>query len=146
MNSRDSKERSVRFNKPYSYYCLMLVLSFAVTACAPATVTMVADTQPAVIVDRGSCHDAIKAVMQTMTGSDRIRLSPDLFRTESMVLLSNYKPSEVLRDEGHQFSEAADRRFLLHIHKGRCFISLVDEHHRLTATEELDACGCAPVP
>jgi hypothetical protein len=136
----------VRSSQLFQYYCLMLMLSLSATGCATTAATRVAETQPAVIVENGSCHDAIEAAMQKMTGSDRIRLSPDSFHSESMVLLSNSTPSEVLRDKTHQFSEAADRRFLLHIHKGRCFLSLVDEAQRLTATQRLDACGCASVP
>lgn len=136
----------MRFSPQLQYYCLMLVLSFAATGCTSARATRVAETQPAVIVENGSCHEAILAAMQTMIGSDRIRLSPDLFRTESTVLLSNYIPSEMLRDKPHQFSEAADRRFLMHIHKGRCFLSLVDEDQRLIETQKLDPCGCASVP
>jgi hypothetical protein len=105
-----------------------------------------AETRPALILEDGSCHEAIETAMRSMTGSDQVRLSPDVFRTKSTVLLSNYIPSELLGDRPNPFSEAADRRFLLHIHDGRCLLSLLDEHHRLIATQELKVCECVPGP
>jgi hypothetical protein len=75
-----------------------------------------------------------------------VRLPPEIFRTKSTALLSNHIPSELLGDKPNPFSEAADRRFLLHIHEGRCLLSLLDEDHRLIATHKLTACECVPGP
>ena len=133
---------------PFSqrYLCCSLLLSLTVIGCASPTATGVADVRPAVLVGNGTCHDAIEAAMKAMAGSNRIRLSPEVFRTDPVVLLSNYIPSELLRERPYQFSEAADKRFLLHMQQGRCLLSLVDADDRLIATQELGTCRCAPCP
>lgn len=110
------------------------------------TATRVDEVQPAVIKGNGSCHEAIENAMKAMTASNRIRLSPDAFRTQPQVLLSNYRPTEVSPAKQHPLIESADRQFLLHIYKGRCWLSLVDADGRLTATRRLDECACVAVP
>lgn len=134
------------FNQKFQCNCLLLILLFAGAGCATAPARQVAETRPALILEDGACHEAIEAAMKTMIGSDHVRLSPEVFRRESTVLLSNYIPSELLGDKPNPFSEAADRRFLLHIHDGRCLLSLLDDERRLIATQKLRACECVPRP
>lgn len=133
------------FSRRFQSCCLILALASAAAGCATVA-KKAADTQPAVIAANGSCHDAIESAMKTMIGSDRFSLPPDLFQNRSSVLLSNHIPSELLGDRAQHFSEAADRRFLLHMDKGRCLLSLIDETRQLIATQALGACQCTPEP